>query len=122
MAGLVWTDYFLCKIDALSDIQLDSQSMINQDTLYLHSALSTWHEAVAEAEPSQCRQKMSSKRDFLNFKSRVGGKFCQKSLTYHRIKPYQDCEDVFTHAICRNKKSSDDTDEEEGKQSTKAPP
>ena len=55
---------FLCKIDAFSDIHLDSQSMIKQDTLYLHSALSTWHEAVAEAEPSQCRQKMSSKRDF----------------------------------------------------------
>ena len=66
MAGLVWTDYFLCKIDAFSDIQLDSQSMIKQDTLYLHSALSTWHEAVAEAEPSQCRQKDI----FLNLKSR----------------------------------------------------
>ena len=53
---------FLCKIDALSDFLFDYQSEINQDTLYLHSALSTWH--VAEAEPSQCRQKMSSKRDF----------------------------------------------------------
>ena len=67
MAGLVWTDYFLCKIDAFSDIQLDSQSMIKQDTLYLHSALSTWHEAVAEAEPSQ-------KEIFFTFKSRHGGK------------------------------------------------
>ena len=74
MAGLVWTDYFLCKIDAFSDIQLDSQSMINQDTLYLHSALSTWHEAVAEAEPSQCRQK---REFFLTLKAATEENFVQ---------------------------------------------
>ena len=63
MAGLVWTDYFLCKIDAFSDIQLDSQSMINQDTLYLHSALSTWHEAVAEADAMEENKKSSDDND-----------------------------------------------------------
>ena len=64
MAGLVWTDYFLCKIDAFSDIQLDSQSMIKQDTLYLHSALSTWHAAVAKANSATAAIFIQKKRYF----------------------------------------------------------
>ena len=64
MAGLVWTDYFLCKIEAFSDIHLDSQSMINQDTLYLHSALSTWHAAVAKANTARAAIFIQKKRYF----------------------------------------------------------
>ena len=64
MAGLVWTTDFLCNIDGFSDFLLDSQFMMRHDTLYLHSALSTWHAAVAKANSATAAIFIQKKRYF----------------------------------------------------------